>query len=74
MSRPPPQGPFPIQLHDSSPRESTDHPRLWSQPGCPGSAGAARASRENLVIYELHVGTYSPEGTFEGVTLARQST
>lgn len=28
----------------------------------------------HLVIYELHVGTYSPEGTFEGVTLARQST
>src|SRR5690606_40605759 len=24
-------------------------------------------SRENLVIYELHVGTFTPEGTFESI-------
>ena len=30
-----------------------------------------RPGLENFVIYELHVGAYSPEGIFEGVTLAR---
>jgi maltooligosyltrehalose trehalohydrolase len=34
----------------------------WSDAGWRGVA------RSDLVIYELHVGTFSPEGTFEGVT------
>lgn len=32
----------------------------WSDAGRPG------LSRENLAIYELHVGTFTPEGTFDG--------
>jgi maltooligosyltrehalose trehalohydrolase len=34
----------------------------WSDDGFSGH------SRDELVIYELHVGTFSPEGTFDGVT------
>ena len=69
MSRPPPQGPFPNPASRFQPQgidgpsEVMEPARLsWIGWGC------------HLVIYELHVGTYSPEGTFEGVTLARQST
>ncbi len=35
---------------------------VWSDRGWKGIA------REDLVIYELHVGTFTPEGTFDGVT------
>jgi maltooligosyltrehalose trehalohydrolase len=34
----------------------------WTDQDWPG------LDRDNLVIYELHVGTFSPEGTFDGVT------
>jgi maltooligosyltrehalose trehalohydrolase len=31
----------------------------------PGGDGAERPSLDDLVIYELHIGTFTPEGTFE---------
>ena len=63
------QGPFPDPASRFQPQgihgpsEVMDPARFsWTDRGWQG------ASRENLVIYELHVGTFSPEGTFEGVT------
>jgi len=53
---------------------------LWQPDGVPGPSAVYRpgrfrwtdggwngVSREDLVIYELHVGTFTPEGTFEAV-------
>jgi maltooligosyltrehalose trehalohydrolase len=31
----------------------------------PPAAGFARPSRDELVLYELHIGTFTPEGTFD---------
>ncbi len=63
------QGPFPDPASRFQPQgihgpsEVMDPARFsWTDRGWQG------ASRENLVIYELHVGTFSPEGTFEGAT------
>jgi len=45
------------------PSEVVDPARFaWTDSGWRGVAPA------DLVIYELHVGTFSPEGTFDGVT------
>ena len=67
MSRPPPQGPFPnpasrFQPHGIHGPSEVMEPARFSWTG----RGWHEASRENLVIYELHAGAYSPEGTFEG--------
>src|SRR5439155_6369647 len=44
------------------PSEVVDpHAFVWSD------AGWRNVPREDLVVYELHVGTFSPEGTFAGV-------
>ncbi len=40
--------------------------RVLAPPRLPGRPGG-RAAADQLVIYELHVGTFSPEGTFAGV-------
>ncbi len=62
------QGPFPDPASRFQPQgihgpsEVMDPARFsWTDRGWQG------ASCESLVIYELHAGTFSPEGTFEGV-------
>jgi maltooligosyltrehalose trehalohydrolase len=63
------RGPFPDPASRSQPEgvhgpsEVIDPARFaWTDAGWKGIAPA------DLAIYELHVGTFSPEGTFEGVT------
>ncbi len=34
----------------------------------PGGSGFATPAPQELIVYELHVGTFSPEGTFDGAT------
>ena len=41
-------------------RSSTQTCFAWTDAGWTGT------SLEHLIIYELHVGTFTPEGTFEG--------
>jgi maltooligosyltrehalose trehalohydrolase len=60
--------------------ERSDPCSLWQPEGVHGPSAVVRPDRfswsdagwkgvrrEDLVFYELHVGTFSPEGTFEGV-------
>lgn len=48
--------------------EGVDGPSAVPDPSFPWSDGDWRGrAREELVIYELHVGAFSPEGTFRGV-------
>jgi len=44
--------------------EGTRGPSRVVQPACPRPLGL---ELDDLVLYELHVGTFSPSGTFEGV-------
>jgi len=61
-------------------KERQDPCSLWQPDGVPGPSAVVRTEdfrwtdpdwagvpREDLVIYELHVGTFTPEGTFEAI-------
>ena len=67
-------GPFPDPVSRYQPEgvhgasEIVDPSRFtWSDQGWQG------LTPEDLVIYELHVGTFSPEGTFDGLTSRLQA-
>src|SRR4051794_9480533 len=60
--------------------DRADPASLWQPDNVPGPSAVVRAerftwtdanwkgvARENLVLYELHVGTFAPEGTFEAI-------
>ena len=59
---------IPIRRRAGNPRASIA-PRPCSFPSrTPGRIAAWRGiARDDLVIYELHVGTFTPEGTFEAI-------
>ena len=58
----------PTLARSSSPRASTGRRPSCGRIGFAWTdAGWKGVRREDLVFYELHVGTFSPEGTFEGV-------
>ena len=49
-------------------KASTGRRRLFSQTGFPGPIKTGRAcDQADLVFYEIHVGTFTPEGTFEAI-------
>ena len=60
-----PERPTPVR--SGSPRGSTGRRPSCCRIDSPGPTGGWKGvRREDLVFYELHVGTFSPEGTFEG--------
>jgi maltooligosyltrehalose trehalohydrolase len=63
------QGPFPDPASRFQP-EGVHGPSQVVDPGrFAWTDGSWRGvAQEELVVYELHVGTFSPEGTFDGVT------
>ena len=58
--------PGPIRARASSPRACAGR-RASSTRGASTSRPARDSKLEELVLYELHVGTFSDEGTFDGV-------
>ena len=61
-----PNGPTPAR--SGSPRASTGRRPSSCRIGSPGPTGGWKGvRREDLVFYELHVGTFTPEGTFEAI-------
>jgi maltooligosyltrehalose trehalohydrolase len=64
-TRPDPTSNFqPQGVH--GPSQVVDHQFTWSDQNWPGIA------LEDLIIYELHVGTFTPEGSFEAIAARLQ--
>lgn len=61
------KGPFPDPRSEFQPEGVHGWSQKWKNPFAWGDSGWNAPELKNALIYELHVGTFSAEGTFNGV-------